>query len=118
MSASLAALHGPIDVGLGGVLLANMLAVWLDGDPKVLPTGEAADESQDHRTPPQQNGLCMFVSRRWHKSATIKKARSASMPCGRKRRNWVGASRRSAFSTGIWGCRGRRQRGGTTSRHW
>jgi len=27
MSASLAALHAPIDVGLGGVLLANMLAV-------------------------------------------------------------------------------------------
>src|SRR5260370_40829718 len=24
--------------------------------------------------------MCMFVSRRWHKSATIKKARSASMP--------------------------------------
>jgi hypothetical protein len=39
MSASLAALHAPIGVGLGGVLLANMLAGWLDGDPKVLPTG-------------------------------------------------------------------------------
>src|SRR5262249_54098166 len=62
--------------------------------------------------------MCMFVSRRWHKSATITRARSASMPCGRKHRNWVGASRRSAFSTGIWGGRGHRQRGGTTSKHW
>src|SRR5215467_10424210 len=62
MSESLAALHAPIDVGLGGVLLANMLAGWLDGDPKVLLPGEAADESQDHRTPPQQTGLCVCSS--------------------------------------------------------
>src|SRR5579859_90275 len=47
----------PIDVGLGGILLANMLVAWLDGDTKVLPTGEAADESQDRRTSPQQTSL-------------------------------------------------------------
>src|SRR2546422_3219489 len=57
------ALLAPIDVGLGGVLLANMLVGWLDADPKLLPTGEAADESQDYRTPPQQTslGVCSSV---------------------------------------------------------
>ena len=54
MRESLPAPHAPIDVGLGGVLLANMLVGWLDADPKLLPTGEAADEFQDYRTPPQQ----------------------------------------------------------------
>jgi hypothetical protein len=54
MRESLPALLGPIDVGLGGVLLANMLVGWLDADPKLLPPGEAPDESQDYRTPPQQ----------------------------------------------------------------
>ena len=28
-------------LGLGGVLLANMLEAWLDGEPSGLPTGEA-----------------------------------------------------------------------------
>ena len=37
MSEALSALHAPIDAGLGGVLLANMLAAWLDGDPAVWP---------------------------------------------------------------------------------
>src|SRR2546426_6149440 len=57
------ALLAPIDVGLGGVLLANMLVGWLHADPKLLPTGEAADESQDYRTPPQQTslGVCSSV---------------------------------------------------------
>ena len=32
MSEALSALRVPIDPGLGGVLLANMLASWLDGD--------------------------------------------------------------------------------------
>ena len=33
MSEALSALHASIDVGLGGVLLANMLEAWLDGNP-------------------------------------------------------------------------------------
>src|SRR5687768_14059731 len=51
------ALHTPIDVGLGGVLLANMLAAWLDGNPTRLPTGEATNESQDPGTSPEQTGV-------------------------------------------------------------
>ena len=50
MRQAVSAIQMPIDVGLGGILLANMLVAWLDGDPKVLPTGEAVDESQDRRT--------------------------------------------------------------------
>src|SRR5579863_154319 len=47
----------PFDVGLGGVLLANMLAAWLDSHSEVLPTEEAVDESQDRRTPPEPTSL-------------------------------------------------------------
>src|SRR6266566_3903588 len=54
MSELRAALHTSIDVGLGGVLLANMLAGWLDSDPKGLPTAETAGEPEDHRTSPEQ----------------------------------------------------------------
>src|SRR5664279_956276 len=57
MSRATSVLQATIDVGLGGVLLANMLAGWLDGDPKVLPTAETADEPEDRRTPPEQTGL-------------------------------------------------------------
>src|SRR6516225_8246369 len=62
MSESGAAFHAPLDVGLGGVLLANMLAGWLDSDPKVLSTVEAAHESSDHGTAPEQVGLCVCAS--------------------------------------------------------
>ena len=57
MSEALSTLHASIDAGLGGVLLANMLEAWLDGNPRLLPTGEAADEPQDHRTSPEPTGL-------------------------------------------------------------
>ena len=57
MSQALSALPAPIDAGLGGVLLANMLEGWLDGDPHCLATAEAVDEPQDHRTSPEQTRL-------------------------------------------------------------
>jgi hypothetical protein len=57
MCQAVSATQIPIDVGLGGILLANMLVAWLDGDPKVLSAGEAVDESQDRRTSPEQTGL-------------------------------------------------------------
>src|SRR5215831_11440612 len=47
----------PIDVGLGGMLLANMLLAWLDSDAKGLPSEEAVDEPQDRRTSPEQTSL-------------------------------------------------------------
>src|SRR5262245_48865174 len=61
MRLALSSLHTPIDVGLGGVLLANMLAAWLDGRPEVLPREEATDESQDPGTSPEQTGLHLLT---------------------------------------------------------
>src|SRR5258708_34519387 len=61
MRKAVSALHTPIDVGLGGVLLANMLVAWLDGHPEVLPIEEATDESQDPGTSPEQAGLHLFT---------------------------------------------------------
>src|ERR1700730_4328973 len=52
-----ATLHATIDASLGGVLLANMLEGWLDGDRTVLPTTETADELEDCRTSSKQTGL-------------------------------------------------------------
>jgi hypothetical protein len=59
MRESLPALLAPIDVGLGGVLHANVLVGWLDADPRLLPPGEAPDEFQDYRTSPQETSLCV-----------------------------------------------------------
>src|SRR5262249_31387224 len=47
----------PIDPGRGGVLLANMLASWLDHDPSWTANAEAGAESEDSRTSPTQAGL-------------------------------------------------------------
>jgi len=49
MIEALSALPTPIDARLGGVLLANMLAGWLDGNPEVLATAETADEPKNYR---------------------------------------------------------------------
>src|SRR5215470_1746383 len=57
MSEALPALRVPIDPGRGGVLLANMLASWLDHDPSWTASAEAGDESEDSRTSPTQAGL-------------------------------------------------------------
>jgi len=57
MSEVPSALHAPIDAGLGGVLLANMVEAWLAGNPDGLASAEAADESQDHGTTPEQTRL-------------------------------------------------------------
>jgi hypothetical protein len=62
MSESLAAPHPLIDVGMGGMLLANMLAGWLDGNPNDSSPVEAADESSDHGASPEQSGLCVCAS--------------------------------------------------------
>jgi hypothetical protein len=39
----------PINVQLGGVLLANMLEGWLEGDRSLSATTEGADELNIHR---------------------------------------------------------------------
>src|SRR6516165_3827366 len=57
MRSAVSAIQMPFDVGLGGVLLANMLVAWLDSDSEVSPTEEAVDESQDHRTSPEATSL-------------------------------------------------------------
>ena len=57
MSEALPALRVPIDPGRGGVLLANMLASWLDHDPSWTAAAEARDESQDSRAAPPQASL-------------------------------------------------------------
>src|SRR5260370_5775037 len=62
MRLAFSALHTPIDVGLGGVLLANMLVAWLDGNPRILPTGEATDESQDPGTSPERGGIELLTA--------------------------------------------------------
>src|SRR3989442_6071431 len=51
------ALHAPIDAGLGGVLLANMVESWLVGNPDGVTSVEAANELQDHGTTAEQTGL-------------------------------------------------------------
>ena len=45
-------LTAPIDVELGGVLLANMLEGWLQGNPNFSATAEATDEPQDSHAIP------------------------------------------------------------------
>src|SRR6516165_1677764 len=57
MSEALSAIRAPIDPRRGGVLLANMLASWLDHAPSLTAAAEARDESQDSRAAPQQAGL-------------------------------------------------------------
>src|ERR1700758_5502855 len=57
MSESPAALHAPLDVGLGGLLLASMLADWLDENPDFSAAAEAVNEPEDYRTPSEQTGL-------------------------------------------------------------
>src|SRR5215469_9514659 len=57
MRPAVCAIQMSFDVGLGGVLLANMLVAWLDSDSEVSPTEEAVDESQDRRTSPEPTSL-------------------------------------------------------------
>ncbi len=62
MSTALSALPAPLDAGLGGVLLANMLEAWLASDPHFCTTVEVVDELQDCRTPPQQARLYLSAA--------------------------------------------------------
>src|SRR5215831_17376517 len=73
MSEAPSSLRAPIDPGRGGVLLANMLASWLDHNPSWTASAEARNESEDSRTSPQQAGL--------HLPAPVD-ARSSSPPSG------------------------------------
>src|SRR6516165_3159796 len=57
MRPAVSAIEVSFDVGLGGVLLANMLIAWLDSDSEISPTEEAVDESQDRRTSPEPTSL-------------------------------------------------------------
>src|SRR3984885_3781037 len=57
MSEALSALRVPIDPERGSVLLANMLASWLDHDGSLTVPAEARDKSQDSRAAPPQAGL-------------------------------------------------------------
>src|SRR5215469_15313901 len=61
MSEALSALRVPIDPGQGGVLLANMLARWLDQDRSLTASAEARDESQDSRAAPPQARLHLLA---------------------------------------------------------
>jgi len=89
MSEALSALRVPIDPGQGGVLLANMLASWLDQDRSLTANAEAGDE-RSSTAASRLTSTC--ASRRRAKFSTIGRARSASMPCARRRGNWVGAN--------------------------
>src|SRR2546426_8889849 len=60
MSEVSSALHAPIDAGLGGVLLANMVEAWLAGNPDCLVSADVADEPQDHGTTWEQT--CLHLS--------------------------------------------------------
>src|ERR1035438_718164 len=54
--------HGLIDVEAGGVLLANMLAGWLDENRESSFSVEAGDEFRDQRTTPEQDSLCICAA--------------------------------------------------------
>src|SRR5580692_1037996 len=62
MSESTATVHVPIGVELGGAVLANMLACWLDGDRESSFSVEVADEHHDQRATPEQDRLCVCAS--------------------------------------------------------
>ena len=49
----------PFDRKQGGLLLANMLSAWLDGEPSGEATVEAVHEPQDRRSSPQPIRLCL-----------------------------------------------------------
>ncbi len=70
MSTAHSALPAPLDTGLGGVLLANMLEAWLTRDPHFFNTAEVADELEDCRTPPEQTCLHLSASVNAGPSAT------------------------------------------------
>src|SRR5271165_449530 len=62
MSEALPALHALIDLKLGSVLLANMLAGWLDDNRESSCSVEAADEYEGYRATPEQDRLCVCAS--------------------------------------------------------
>src|SRR5216683_1239535 len=59
MSHAPASPSAPFDRKQGGLLLANMLSAWLDGEPSGEATVEAVYEPQDRGTSPQPIRLCL-----------------------------------------------------------
>src|SRR5712664_4034819 len=59
MSHAPASRSAPFDPKQGGLLLANMLSAWLDGESTGEATVEAVHEPQDRRTSPQPIRLCL-----------------------------------------------------------
>src|ERR1035437_1231686 len=62
MSELPAAVRTLVDVESGGVLLANMLAGWLDANGESSLSVEAADEYHDQRAAPEQDRVCVCAS--------------------------------------------------------
>ena len=62
MGESTAAVHALVDMELGSVILANMLAGWLDGNRESSFSVEAANEYHDQRATPEQERLCVCAS--------------------------------------------------------
>src|SRR6266700_997132 len=54
--------HALIEVDAGAVILANMLAGWLDGNRESSSSVEAGDEFRDQRTTPGQDSLCLCAA--------------------------------------------------------
>src|SRR6266478_5190507 len=59
MSHASASPSAPFDHKQGGLLLANMLSAWLDGEPSGEATAEAVHEPKDRRPSPQPIRLCL-----------------------------------------------------------
>src|SRR6266446_6302536 len=59
MSHASASPSAPFDHKRGGLLLANMLSAWLDGEPSGEATAEAVHEPKDRRPSPQPIRLCL-----------------------------------------------------------
>src|ERR1700677_128418 len=62
MSEPPVAVQALIDVESGGVLLANMLAGWLDANGESSFSVEVADEYHDQRAAPEQDCVCVCAS--------------------------------------------------------
>lgn len=92
-----------IEVGQAGVLLANMLADWLEEKREQSLSMEAADEFHDQRAASGQDGVCLCAAvDDGGRFVIIRRAPSGSMLCGRRRWSWAVASLRFRSWTAIW----------------
>jgi len=103
----------------GGLLLANMLSAWLDGEPRGETTAEAVHEPQDRRPSPQPIRLCLPAPVDARPSAPSPGEHGTPVRIAREGAgNWAGAKLRSAPSIGTSASPERRQRDGRISRPW